>query len=73
MQDPVLQSGWDTVVVVVPFLVIVTMGIFRLDSILASPRTGEKLMRTIYGNDINGEPVCCDPDGRPWAGSGSRG
>lgn len=73
MQDEVLQSGWDAFVVAVPFLVIVAMAVFRLDVILAAPRTGTRLLRTIYGNDVQGQPVCCDPDGRPWAGDGSRG
>jgi hypothetical protein len=73
MHDEIVVSGWDAFVVAIPFLVMVAMAIFRLDAILAAPKTGTRLLRTIYGNDVHGEPVPCDPDGRPWAGAGSRG
>lgn len=64
LQETVLRSGWDNVIVALPFLVILAFGLFRLDSLLAAPRNGASRPNRVLGTDENGEPLVCDPDGR---------
>jgi hypothetical protein len=66
MNDPVLSCGWEAFVVAVPALILVALGVFRLDTILAAPRSGAGLAGRVSGTDEDGEPLLCDPDGRPW-------
>jgi hypothetical protein len=72
-----LQSGWESTLVAIPFVLILLAGIFRLDVLFAAPkRKGAKvpaLNRPACGVDENGRMVMADPDGRPWrAGRSSR-
>jgi hypothetical protein len=65
VQETILQSGWGTFLVAVPFVGILLAGLFRLDEIIATPkraRAGKRLPFT--GCDENGHLVLSDPDGR---------
>lgn len=66
MQDAILQSGWEAVLVAVPFLAILLMGMFRLDELMATPRRRQASRRRVNGCDQEGNLLYCDPDGRPW-------
>lgn len=65
VQEAVLRSGWDNIVVALPFVVMLAFGMFHLDSIVAAPKSGIGQPGRISGTDENGEPIICDPDGRP--------
>jgi hypothetical protein len=69
VQDVTLASGLDTFMVAAAFAVAVAFGIFRLDSIVARPKGEAQSRERTSGTDEQGEPVLCDPDGRPWADS----
>lgn len=68
MREMVINSGWETALVAVPFLVMLVAGVFRLDEVLVTPKTNAKRQRPIVGTDKDGEPMLCDPDGRPSYG-----
>lgn len=65
MHESMLKSGWETALVAVPFLVILVAGIFRLDELVVTQKAGAKRQRSRVGVDSSGEPILCDPDGRP--------
>lgn len=68
MNDPNLKTGWDTALFVVPMAVLLFMSLFRLDAVFSARRqrlASEDQMRR--PDDLR---PFCDPDGRPWRGSG---
>lgn len=69
MQDTVLQSGWETLLVAIPFVGILLVGLFRLDELIASPKRRKAAKRPASGCDRNGRLLLSDPDGRPWGAS----
>jgi hypothetical protein len=64
MQEYLLLSSRDTLLIAVPFVVILMITIFRLDQIIASPREPLTGRRLACGLDEHGEPLLRDPDGR---------
>ena len=66
MQEFIANSGSDTLLVAIPSLGLLLISFFRLDQLLASPRQRNKTGRFVSGVDKDGEPIMCDPDGRPW-------
>ena len=71
MQDPILASGLDTVLVALPLVALMAFGVFRLDSILALPEGRFRQTPRPCGMDEHGEPIGCDPDGRVWGTAGA--
>jgi hypothetical protein len=66
VQEIVTSSAWDTSLLAIPFLALLFFGFFRLDEVFASRKQdGERPARVLGGMDENGEPIVCDPDGRP--------
>jgi hypothetical protein len=68
MHEYYLRSVSDTLLVGVPFICILVLAIFRLDTLFASPKS--PVSRATYrrpgcGMDEKGEPLVVDPDGRP--------
>jgi hypothetical protein len=65
MQDVILKSGRDTILVAIPFVLFLFFGLFRLDELFS--RSGKKAKRPLPGGgmDADGEPFLADPDGRP--------
>jgi hypothetical protein len=56
----------DTSLMVVPFLVILAMGMFGLDERAARPRHPAKTRRFFCEVDGKGRAFLSDPDGQPW-------
>ena len=65
MQGSVLNSGWQTALVAVPFIAMLMAGVFRLDELLRNPKRSVRRRRSAITIDEDGRPVLCDPDGRP--------
>jgi len=66
MHDAALHSGWDTVLVAVPFLIMLAVGFFHLDEVIYAPKSRSTHRRPPAGVDQDGLPILCDPDGRRW-------
>jgi hypothetical protein len=66
MNDTILKSGWETLLVAVPFVVVSLIGLFRLDELLVRRKDETVRKRSACGLDKDGEPILTDPDGRPW-------
>jgi hypothetical protein len=66
MHDAILNSGRDTFLIGIPFLAMLLVGFFRLDELIANPKKPGKHQRPPCGLDLDGRPILCDPDGRPW-------
>jgi hypothetical protein len=58
-------SNRDTLLLTAPLLILMFLGIFRLDQRLATPKTSRRARRDACGVDANGREILCDPDGRP--------
>jgi hypothetical protein len=61
-----LLSEWDTLVIMIPFLGLMALGMFRLDERFASPKASVPRRQKFCGVDGDGAPLLSDPDGRPW-------
>ena len=72
MHETVLNSGWDTFLYAVPVLLMLFVGVFRLDELFVTSRQGSRRHRLATGTDENGQPMLCDPDGRPFRPRGRR-
>jgi len=68
VQDTILQSGWQSFLVAIPFVGVLLMGHFRLDEIIASSKRERAVKRPACGYDEAGRLILSDPDGRPWSG-----
>jgi hypothetical protein len=66
MQQPFLNSGWDTFLIAAPVIGLLMAGLFRLDTLLASPRRHTVPRLPAIGTDNDGRTFFSDPDGRPW-------
>jgi hypothetical protein len=66
MHKIILDAGWDTILVAVPFLCLLAMAVFRLDETCTQSRHNCRNRRPPCGLDLDGRPILCDPDGRPW-------
>jgi hypothetical protein len=64
VDEHILISGRDTLLVAIPFVLMVVVGIFRLDRILGAPEFIPNRQRPACGIDEFGEPILRDPDGR---------
>ena len=69
MDQHILLSGRDTLLVALPFVFMLLMSAFRLDHLIAAPKPLLNRRRPACGVDESGEPILRDPDGRH---SGSR-
>ena len=67
MNDAGLHTNWDTLLVAIPFLIVLAVGFFHLDEVLATPKSRlAQQRRPVRGIDENGMQILCDPDGRRW-------
>jgi hypothetical protein len=64
MDEVILKSGRDTLLVAIPFAVCLFVSIFGLDQWIAKPRENSRRSRPVCGVDEHGEPILTDPDGR---------
>jgi len=65
MNGIISNPGWDTLFMAIPFLIMMAVGMFRLDELIAAPKTGHSRGRKFCGIDQNGRATLSDPDGRP--------
>jgi hypothetical protein len=63
---PTIQSNADALVVAIPMIVILFLGFFRLDELVAQPPRKSEPVCKLSGWDESGRPVCTDPDGKPF-------
>ena len=66
MHDSVLKSGLDALLLAVPFLGVLFIAMFRLDTIIAAPKHAAGLRHPPSGTDKHGRVLFSDPDGRLW-------
>jgi hypothetical protein len=59
-------SGWDTSILMIPFLGVLVIYMFRLDETFAAPKAAPKRRRFFCGVDSNDRPYLSDPDGQLW-------
>jgi hypothetical protein len=64
MQENLLLSGRDTLLVGIPFVFILLIAVFRLDGVLTGSRGSVMRRPPMRGTDEAGEPILTDPDGR---------
>jgi hypothetical protein len=64
MDQSILLSNRDTLLIALPFVLTLLFSIFGLDQIAAAPRVPLSRRRPIGGIDESGEPILRDPDGR---------
>jgi|HubBroStandDraft_4_1064222.scaffolds.fasta_scaffold653018_1 hypothetical protein len=64
MEDHFLISGRDTLLIAIPFVLILMITMFRLDQLIAAPKAPLTGRQLACGVDQLGEPVLRDPDGR---------
>jgi len=68
MHDANLLTGWDTAILMVPFLGLLAFWMFGLDERVAAPRVRSP-GRSFCQAEGNGKPHGTDPDGKPWRGA----
>jgi hypothetical protein len=56
----------DTTILMVPFLGILALYLFRLDERFAAPKAPSASRRSFCGPDPQGQAHLSDPDGHPW-------
>jgi len=64
MDQSILFSGRDTLLIVIPLLLMTLISAFRLDQIIFKPKMSFEPRRPANNVDEFGEPVLTDPDGR---------
>lgn len=64
MDQSILLSSKDTLLLAIPLLLMVFLSAFRLDQIIARPKRSMDQRRPSCGVDEFGELFLCDPDGR---------
>lgn len=65
MNGIISNPGWDTLFMAIPFLIMMAVGMFRLDELIAAPKTRHSRGRKFCEIDENGRARLSDPDGRP--------
>ena len=61
------HPAWDTLLIAIPFFVILFLSVFGTDLFRNKKRKrNSKTSRTPAGVDKDGNPILTDPDGRPW-------
>ncbi len=65
MHESVLNPGWQTALVAVPFLFMLLVGVFRLDELFVNHKQSSRRQRLAVRIDEDGRQSLCDPDGRP--------
>jgi hypothetical protein len=66
MDEPILKSGRDTLLVAIPFVMCLVGSIFRLDGLFfkSGKNSNNSYGRPPRGVTATGDPIFTDPDGR---------
>lgn len=59
-------SGWDTTILIVPFLGMLLVHMFRLDERVSAPKAPPRNRRFFCEVDPKGRGYVSDPDGQAW-------
>jgi len=59
----ILQSNADALLVAIPMVGILFACHFRVDELFGKSRKRGKQRRPMAGSDLQGRPICADPDG----------
>jgi len=65
INETVLTSSLDAMLVAVPAFIVLLAGVFRVDELIAAPRHPARVRRPSSGIDEDGRSMLFDPDGRP--------
>jgi hypothetical protein len=66
VQEPLLKSGWDTLLYGGPLVALLLLGFFGLDQSVSAPKRRARARTDVSRNDPRNQPPPSDPDGRPW-------
>jgi hypothetical protein len=66
MPGTVLHEHWESLLLGIPFLLMLLVGIFRLDELIVAPKHRPRRSRPASGLDADGNIILSDPDGRRW-------
>jgi TctA family transporter len=64
MNEVMFTTGRDAYLIGIPLILLMLIGLFRLDEIFSKPKKTLKRRRPSCQMDENGEPVLSDPDGQ---------
>jgi hypothetical protein len=64
MNETVVTSGWQAILLAIPLISLLGMSVFRIDELAAASRKSNENHRGFCTLDANGEPLLLDPDGR---------
>jgi hypothetical protein len=63
MHDAILSTGSESLLVAAPFVLLLLIGLFRLDQVFTTGKRQGNRRQTPRGLDETGEPIFSDPDG----------
>jgi hypothetical protein len=66
MNDTVVTSGWEAILLAIPLIGILGMSLFRIDEFMSAPKGSVENHRGFCTLDADGEPLLFDPDGRAF-------
>lgn len=72
MQEPLLKSGWDTILLGGPLVALLLFRFFGMDALLFAPKRRNRARARLFRTDPWKQPPLSDPDGRPWPAKSSR-
>ena len=64
MNDLAQTTGRDALLIGIPLIILMLVGLFRLDELFSRPQKAIKKRRLSCQMDEDGEPVISDPDGK---------
>ena len=64
MNEMILTTGRDTLLIGIPMILLMLIGLFRLDELFSRPKKTLKRRRQWCQMGEDGVPVLSDPDGR---------
>ena len=64
MDDTIIISSRDSLLMAIPFFLLLFISVFGLGGYLTNPRSPMSRRPAPRGLDENGEPIFTDPDGR---------
>jgi len=68
MHQITINSGRDALLIAIPFLILMLLGLFRIDEVIAAPKRkkSERSRLGLCGTDKAGQAILRDPDGKRW-------
>jgi hypothetical protein len=66
MNETIVTSGWEAILLAIPLIGILGMSLFRIDELMTAPKGGVENHRGFCTLDADGEPLLFDPDGRAF-------